>query len=270
MHARTLFAEAACATILACVAVAPVHAVSIVVPSGNAAIEGNSNNSFPFDLTESQRYQQIYEATEFGVGPHRITEMMFRPDSREADLSFAAILPDIQINLSTTTKGPGTLSPMFADNVGPDDTIVIPRGPLSLSSNDTGPADLSLPRDFDILIAFATPFLYDPSQGNLLLDVRNFQGEDTNAFDAQTPGGTSSRLFSTLGNVDAEAGNLSPLALVTKFTLEPVSAEVPEPATLALLLIGICGIAARPCRRRHPDAPRHRPADGALRVAGAR
>ncbi len=82
------------------------------------------------------------------------------------------------------------LSTTFANNVGPDDTIVFNRGPLALTSAGT---DL-----FDITINFDTPFLYDPALGNLLLDVRNFGGtpNTTPAFDSQSTFGDSiSRLW---------------------------------------------------------------------------
>lgn len=32
------------------------------------------------------------------------------------------------------------------------------------------------PTNFEVVINFTAPFYYDPSKGNLLLDVRNFEG----------------------------------------------------------------------------------------------
>src|SRR5262249_18592996 len=108
---------------------------------------------------------------------------------------------------------------------------------LSLSSSFTGPPNG--PKAFDILITFATPFLYDPALGNLLLDVRNFSGGSTTVFDAQsspTPDPIS-RVFSlsSLG-VNDPTGVVNSDGLVTKFvTLTPV----PEPSSLLLLGVGL-------------------------------
>src|SRR5207249_8841041 len=101
-------------------------------------------------------------------------------------------LPDIQIDLSTTSAGDDGLSTTYANNVGADDTVVFTRGALTLSSAFTGPPDG--PKDFDIIITLTTPFLYNPALGNLLLDVRNFGGGFTTVLDAvpnQTGDGVS-------------------------------------------------------------------------------
>ena len=162
-------------------------AQSVVVPRVLQAVEGTSNSCFPFDLGDyflnSQRYQQVYAASEFGDagGPIRITALAFRPDTNMWASAFAGSLPRVQINFSTTAVNPGKLSLFFAENVGPDETVVF-TGPLALSSSFTGPAEG--PKDFDIRIPLTTPFLYDPKSGNLLMDVRNFEGGTLLPFDA--------------------------------------------------------------------------------------
>ncbi len=71
-------------------AINPAHAITptVVVPNGDANVEGNSNNGYPFDLggvgLTSQRYQQVYAADQFsGIpsGGGLITEIVFRPDA---------------------------------------------------------------------------------------------------------------------------------------------------------------------------------------------
>jgi hypothetical protein len=44
----------------------------VVAPSAQTAVEGNTNNAFPFNIAAfdfpSERYQQVFDASEFG-GP---------------------------------------------------------------------------------------------------------------------------------------------------------------------------------------------------------
>ena len=214
-------------------AINPAHAITptVVVPNGNAMVEGNSNNGYPFDLGQaglsSQRYQQVYAASQFSGGG-LITQIVFRPDAFSGH-AFTSTLSDIQIDLSTTSAGDDGLSSTYANNVGTDDTVVFARGPLTLSSAFTGPPNG--PKDFDIIITLTTPFHYNPANGNLLMDVRNFGGGTTTFFDAAfTTGDGSSRLFNS--DVNSGTGSTDTEALITGFVI------VPEPNTAAILLVG--------------------------------
>ena len=217
--------------------------IMVVVPLSDTAIEGNSDNFFPFSaippVAPSMRYQQVYGATDFVpavlFGPQYITQVAFRPDGdfRFAN-AFSSTISSIQIDLSTTSTAPDGLSTTFANNVGADDTVVFPKGPLPLSSSDTGPA--RGPKDFDIVVNLQTPFRYDPTQGNLLLDVRNFSGGETTGFDAEaTPGDTVSRVYAD--DVTASVGTTDTIGLVTRFTFG-AAPVVPEPPTGALVGVG--------------------------------
>jgi hypothetical protein len=228
-------------------AINPAHAIvpTVVVPNSAAMTEGDTNNSYPFNITPfgvpSQRYQQVYAASQFGGGG-LITQIIFRPDATFGN-AFTSTLPDIQIDLSTTSAPDDGLSTTFANNVGSNDTVVFARGPLTLSSAFTGPPNG--PKDFDIIITLTTPFFYNPAMGNLLLDVRNFGGGSTTVFDAVSPLGDGvSRVFSQ--NVNDMTGTTDSLGLVTGFVI------VPEPGSAALLLAGGGTLLALfgGCRRR--------------------
>jgi hypothetical protein len=200
-------------------------ATTIVAPNSLATVEGNANNGFPFNITEfnlsSQRYQQVFAASEFLSlsGPQLLTQIAFRPDA-EGGAAFSSTISSIQINLSTTSAAPDGLSTTFADNVGVDNTVVF-SGALSLSSAFTGPA--AGPKDFDIVINFQVPFLYDPTAGNLLLDVRNFSGGTTTQFDAEFSGSDPvSRTASISGGVNSPTADfMDTLGLVTQFMTTP-------------------------------------------------
>jgi hypothetical protein len=191
---------------------------TVVVPNSNTNIEGNADNAYPFALAiarlPSQRYQQIYDASQFIGTGGLITQIVFRPDSLSGG-AFDQVQPDIQINVSTTNAADDALSLIFDDNVGADDTVVIPRGPLPLSSADSG----GIPRDFDIVINLTTPFFYDPSMGNLLLDVRAFSAGKATFIDTEeTSGDGVSRIATTISGVGSPTADLSDTeGLVTGF-----------------------------------------------------
>jgi hypothetical protein len=234
--------------LLALAASANALAATIVSPSAQTSVEGNGNNAFPFNIGEltelSQRYEQVYSATQFGSGPLLITGLAFRPDATFG-AAFSTTLSNVSIFLMTTTNAPDALSPTFANNEGADKTLVH-SGPLSLSSADTGPA--GGPRAFDIVINLTTPFVYNPASGNLLLEVQNFGGGTTTQFDAQaTLGDPVSRVFTTDSNGANDASGITDTGgLVTEFLIAP--AAVPEPASI--ILFGAAALMFAATRRR--------------------
>ena len=196
------------------------RAEPIVVPGILADIEGNLDNLFPFDSSTPISYQQVYPATEFGRQPVMITGMAFRPDSAFGQ-AFSHTLFDIHIFLSTTAASVDGLSRMLPSNAGPDNSLVR-SGPLQLASQFTGPT--TGPKDFDIQIAFSTPFLYKPTAGNLLLWVITDNiGDRALAFDAVFDDDGVSRVYN-FGS-GSTATHQDTIGLVTRFDATPVRAN---------------------------------------------
>ena len=244
---------------LLCLALVPTtsNAALVVVPGGNATVEGTPDGSasyYPFGSAgtpNTQRYQQVYNGASFGfTGPQLITQITFRPDATYGT-AFSTTIPNIQIDLSTSSKTAGNLSTTFANNVGADDTVVFGSGSLALSSSFT--AGLGNTKAFDIIINLATPFLYDPSMGSLLMDVRlkdSGYASPVHYFDTQTSSLDGIARVSTGNagnylNTVADPMTSDTSGLVTQFSFS----AVPEPGSYACLAglsaLGIMSLSVR-------------------------
>jgi hypothetical protein len=207
------------------------RADAIVVPNTVATAEGNDSNFGPF-FDNSVRYQQVYSASQFpsSTGPLRITQIAFRPDGSVTDPTLIILFDSVQIDLSTTSSTPGTLSTVFANNVGADDATVFNSfvfAHATVAGPSGGPDDFTV--TFDI-----TPFTYDPSAGNLLLDVRAFEsgGGISAPFDAESNSPFTAHVDAA--SISATSGSPFAIGLVTQFQFT----AVPEPSTLMLGSLG--------------------------------
>ncbi len=141
-------------------------------PPGPVTGPGYIETFFPFFLQQiqlsSMRYQQVYNASVFSNVPPEciyVTTLTFVQGFTQQGSTLLTVT-NMQINLSTTQRGADNLSTNFAENVGPDDTVVF--GPARHDFNDVASDK------FQILLD--RPFRYNPAAGNLLLDVRIFNG----------------------------------------------------------------------------------------------
>ena len=137
-----------------------------------------NGNCYPFGSCPTNtiiEYQQFYSHYMFGTAPIEITGISFKPDPGKVS-DFGPIPVSFTLTLSTTLSNVGSIygdfatkpiTTTFSENLGVNTNIVFSgTATLSSSGNDV----------FDINIPFATPFLYDPLQGNLVLGVTNIQG----------------------------------------------------------------------------------------------
>lgn len=229
-----------------CLATGSVLGEYIVSPNSRSDSEGSTNNGYPLNLSgdhthpDGMRYQQVYAAGQFASAeqtPLLIGGLAFRPDMYAGQSFSATLLSGVQVRLSTTVKSVDGLSVDLDQNIGGDERVVF-DGNLSLSSACTGVG----PRDFDITITFDQPFLYNPSVGNLLLEISNLSDAATTFFDAHASNSDgTSRAFmpATTHNPYALTDSTG---LVTRFHL------VPEPQTVGLLLLGLAMLRRRGLR----------------------
>lgn len=217
----------------------PASAQGIIIgsPLGGPR-EGNSD---PFDIGNiTMRYQQVYGASDFA---ERIPQGGFITAIRFDifDTVFDSTLPNLQINLSTTSKAVDGLSSVFAENLGLNNTRVFGPTSIHLIGNQTG---------FVIKFALSTPFFYDPGAGNLLLDVRNRGGGLTSPFSAANNSADTTSRVVALDVNSTSATYVDTGGLRTVFEVTPV----PEPATSWLVGLGVvacCAVHWHKARRRH-------------------
>jgi hypothetical protein len=213
--------------------------MTLVVPFGNTTTPGNTDDDFeagPFDF----RAQQVYGRGQFlgsGVsGPVLISQFAWRaaPGTGPASLSLTSV--DVYASASPfapNTSGLNTLiTDTFATNLGADNTLVF-SGPVDVSSPGcAGPGVCP----FDLIFPFSTPFLYDPTQGFLLLDFHITGLSGTGSADARRfdfpPGGSMAGVANLLGE---PTGEVETEGIITQFTFQ----AVPEPASAVLLLTGL-------------------------------
>ncbi len=239
LRATALSAIAACALVGT-----PAAASTVVVPSGLAEVEGNSGSRNVLGFINVARMQQVFNADQFLTGPVLLTGVSFRANGASfggifgfPGTAFTRTTEGFRIQLSTTSGSADNLSTSFDANTGANVIDVIPRSDVTYSSS-AGSSN-GLTRDFDVTFDFATPFLFDPSMGNLLLDLTSFSGSNRSGttLDGQNVlGDGTSSLFRQNGT--GGTGTLNTFGFVTQFQVADQMAAVPEPGTWAMLILG--------------------------------
>ncbi|MEH2027608.1 hypothetical protein [Nostoc sp.] len=178
----------------------------------------NSGNCFPFNCLNGTRYQQVYNADLFSDAVV-IDEISFF-NTEYLRVSNIIDTATYEVYLSTTAKAVNALDTVnFSSNVGTDNSLFF-KGKLG---------GTIIGKTFSI--SAQSSFLYNPSKGNLLLDIfkTNSLGEGSGFLDARN---------GTFGNDSSRAHNFgtgfTSYGLVTEFRTHPIS--VPEPTSITGLL----------------------------------
>ncbi len=213
--------------LLCCVSVGTVLGSSLTIGSDN----GSSAFPFggPFYGNTGTEYQEAYSGSDFS-GPISITGIDFFLANGFSGSLYGGTYT---LSLSVINSDIGSLSSSdLAGNIGSDDTVF-----ESVALSGAAP---------DMLTFTGAPFLYNPSEGNLLLDISVAGGSGGNgvAFE-ENEGGDSLARYQNFGTNNGEG-----YGLVTQFDSSS-AANAPEPGMLALLACGLAAMAlAGRLRRR--------------------
>ena len=224
-----------------------IHAeVTIVTPNELDGVEGNTKTA---NFGSAFRGQLLVSAADFANLPksyRTIMGMAVRPD--ESNTFTDPVTGRARFVLSTTTRD--SLDPTFANNLGADATEVF-NDVLTWQTDDIGPGPG--PRDFDFVVPFTTPFVYDPSQGNLVFDATFPNGfNHVGNWPVDEHRRNTGNITAILGGAHSPNAFMSvDLVWPTQFTV------VPEPSTIALLLTTLLpiGIYWRRRKRTYPRLP---------------
>lgn len=200
---------------------------------------GGTANCFPFGCLASRQsvgttFQQVYDASAFG-GSQSIDTITFFEAAGGSDLLSSASY-DIAFYLTGAAVG-GLSTVSVAANQG---QLLSSFGSFSLGG-----------RLNDTLSLTGNGFTYDPTQGNLLMQVTMTdvtQANDSGYFRSQpVTGPFSFAIFPGTGTGNFTIRN----GLVTNFSA--TIAAVPEPATWGLMILGFGAVGGALRRRRGAD-----------------
>jgi hypothetical protein len=218
-------------SLLVTLGVSQLFAGTIVAPNAQTSTVGNDNSGSLAGSIASLEVEDLWASSEFAsVGQNLlITSLAFR--LKPGTGSLASTAASYSLFLSTTSVAPGSSSSTFATNRGSDYKQVLSgSGALWNSAGCTGVN----PCAFDIVFTFTTPFLSDPSKGNLLTDlfVTGYNGTGTGEFDVENYLVPAAAKVGELVSFTAGSptGSVEFSDNVTQFTFT----STPEPSTFLL------------------------------------
>ena len=194
-------------------ALAPATAQSQAVsPADRTSLEGSSFTSFPLGRPNG-RFQFLHQDLPAGMTIHGHA---FRRDATQLRGVVDGFAAELEVTLSMSPRTPATASSTFADNVGPNPTVVLPRTTLVFPAT-TRPA-LDPAPTFDLVIPYALPFVLPQTGGTLCVDTVMHANVSTAGVDRSLSVYLDSHEISTTANEQPgfrSGGGCAPIGSVT-------------------------------------------------------
>ncbi len=222
----------------------------VYAPGAEQSNLGNGQSFSPLHIsgTAYSRYQQVYTSALFSTfsTTESITGIGLRAKQSflGSFIQGTVSVSDIIITASTTQKNDSTGLDANLDNTLGTGLTTVYSGPLTLTSATGGTTG------FNYIISFQTPFMYDKSAGNLLLEFTIPVGATVSTpagtngfseFDTVTDSFPSADGISSAFSTDPTqpVGSNSTTGLATEFFGTAAGTPVPEPASLGMLSGGV-------------------------------
>ncbi len=138
-----------------------------VLPAGMGIVEGPLVYTYPFGRATGA-IQLLYDADQVTLGQGVILGMHFRQSQVTATQTHPGYTKNYQVTAYTVATPAATMSADPAVNIGTATGTIVFQGPLMLPP--INPL-VTQPAPFSVHLPFSAPYLYDGSQGNLLLVV---------------------------------------------------------------------------------------------------
>ncbi|MCA8975496.1 MAG: PKD domain-containing protein [Planctomycetes bacterium] len=159
---------------------------TLVIPSANANVDGNSSTHYPFPVTEG-RFLFIYDSSHFtnnGINhPIQISQVRFRADGSAQTWSGGHDIASVTLGHSLVDYS--AISAVFDDNPKAFDFVDLP-----FIFTSAGSASPGVPGPF--ATTWSPSFTYDPRMGDLWMSVQHLgQSVDMPTLDAVTTTGVA-------------------------------------------------------------------------------
>jgi PKD repeat protein len=216
---------------------------TLTIPAGYAAAEGNSSNSFPwnrFSATLNLQQQMFYDSTHFtsqGVaGPIVISRLKWRANATTSTWA-GGTQTGCWVDMSTAAFDQAAVTTNMAGNHGPNLVRVFSGNVTVLGGTGNG-TGVPGPTLVDLPI---TPFVYDPSAGDLCIDafvpMNSWPSATGTSLDVQTTGSSCSRVYNStnaaIGTIGLNHGTIVEIeyvpaaGLYPAFTANPTTGNSP-------------------------------------------